>query len=232
MFKVEQFEGPLDLLLSLIEQEKLDITEVSLARVTDQYIHHIQSLSKEHHIEELSNFLVIAAKLLLIKSRVLIPCITQEEEQEFEELQNQLKIVKAFHEAANTLAGRAAARQWVFVRPFQQSVVEQVFSPGSLTVEKLHTSLMHTLSLITIPKKIISLSFDIRITIQEKINQLLHALTLRAKYSFKTLVSSATSKTEIIVSFLALLELIKQRSLIASQHTLFEDIIISPPHQS
>ena len=226
MFKVEQFEGPLDLLLSLIEQEKLDITEVSLAKVTDQYIHYIQSLSQEYHIVELSNFLVIAAKLLLMKSRALIPCISQQEEQEFEELEHQLKIYKAFHEAAVLLGKRSNAHQRLFMRPVHHMSIQPMFSPGLLTIEKLHAALVHTLLSIDIPKKITSLSFDIRITIQEKIHHLLTALKSRAQISFKTLIGEARSKTEIIVSFLALLELVKQRSLVASQGTLFEDIII------
>ncbi len=231
MFKVEQFEGPLDLLLSLIEQEKLVITEVSLAKVTDQYILHIQSLSQEHHIEELSNFLVIAAKLLLIKSRALLPFISQQEEQEFEELENQLKIYKAFHDASLLLGKRVSTQQRLFMRPASQTFVQPMFSPGLLTIEKLHAALLHTLLLIDIPKKITSLSFDIRITIQEKIHHLLNALKNRARISFKTLISQAHSKTEIIVSFLALLELVKQRSLTASQGTLFEDIIIQNNNQ-
>ncbi len=231
MFKVEKFEGPLDLLLSLIEQEKLVITEVSLAKVTDQYILHIQSLSQEYHIEELSNFLVIAAKLLLMKSRALIPFISQQEEQEFEELENQLKIYKAFHDASLILGKRASTQQRLFMRPASQTFVQPMFSPGSLTVEKLHSALLHTLSLIDIPKKITSLSFDIRITIQEKIHHLLNALKSRAQISFKTLISKAESRTEIIVSFLALLELVKQRSLTATQGTLFEDIIIQNKNQ-
>lgn len=226
-FKVEQFEGPLDLLLTLIEQEKLDITEVSLAKVTDQYIAQIQLVSTESHIDELSHFLIIAAKLILIKSRALIPSFTQQEEQELQELQDQLKIYRVFHEASHHIAHIVALKQRSFVRLGGVSGSEEIlFSPGTLSSDKLRICMSDILSSLQPPKQQIRISFDIKVTIQEKIHLILETVKKRVKFSFHHLLNKTSSRTEIIVSFLALLELVKQRSVGVTQVALFEDITI------
>jgi len=97
--KIEDFEGPLDLLLQLIEKQKMDINQISLAKVTEQYIHFIES-SDGISPGELADFLVIAAKLLLIKSRSLLPYLESEDEDSGFELEKQLKMYKLFAEAA------------------------------------------------------------------------------------------------------------------------------------
>jgi len=99
--KIEQFEGPLDLLLSLIEEQKLDIIKLSLAAVTDQYLEHIKN-NQEIHLENLSDFLSVAAKLILIKSKALLPMLklTDEEEEEIEDLTVKLREYKKFKEAS------------------------------------------------------------------------------------------------------------------------------------
>ena len=225
-FKIEQFEGPLDLLLALIEQEKLAITEVSLAKVTDQYIAQIQSISTQSPIEELSHFLIIAAKLILLKSRALIPSFTKEEEQEFQELQNQLKMYRIFHEAAQGLQRIVSLKQRSFLRTGNTVTEVGIFSPGNVTKEMMCASLKSILSSLQPIRPLTRISFDIKVTIQEKIHLILEMVKKRMKFSFHHLIQGASSKTEIIVSFLALLELVKQRSVFVSQQALFKDITI------
>ena len=94
-FKIDKFEGPLGLLLQLIEKEEMDITEISLAKIADQYIEYIRSY-KGIGPEEMADFLVVAAKLLLIKSRALLPFLKGEAEEEIQEFEHQLRMYKEF----------------------------------------------------------------------------------------------------------------------------------------
>ena len=104
-FKLEKFEGPLDLLLELIEKEELRITELSLAKVADQYLEYIKN-NENIHLENLSDFLSVASKLILIKSRALLPVLqfTDEEEGEIQDLARQLEEYKRFKEASQVLS--------------------------------------------------------------------------------------------------------------------------------
>src|SRR3989339_2104859 len=101
-FKIDKFEGPLGLLLQLIESQELDITEISLAKIADQYIEYIRG-DKGIGPEELADFLVVAAKLLLIKSRALLPFLKGEAEEEIEEFEQQLRMYKEFLAAAKKI---------------------------------------------------------------------------------------------------------------------------------
>ena len=100
VFKLEQFEGPLDLLLRMIEEEKMDVTQVALSKVTDQFIQYLTGI-EEKQPEELADFLVVASKLLLIKSRVLLPQVVLEEDGS--DLEKQLRIYKEYLEASKIL---------------------------------------------------------------------------------------------------------------------------------
>ena len=115
-FKLEQFEGPLDLLLQLIEDQKLEITNISLAQVTDQYI---QYLNHAHDLrpEDLADFLVVAAKLLYLKSRALLPALRlDEEEADAGELEKQLKIYKEYLDASKKIEQMIKAGHFAFAR--------------------------------------------------------------------------------------------------------------------
>ena len=127
--KLEQFEGPLDLLLQLIEHEKLDVTRVSLSMVTDQYFESLSHLQSNLRIDELADFLVIASKLLLIKSHCLIPTPNQEDEQEIEELEKRLRLYREF-----VRAGAAINQLWnrhaeLYTRPRPLAAEHISFSP-------------------------------------------------------------------------------------------------------
>jgi len=120
--KIDQFEGPLHLLLQLIEKEEMDVTEISIAKVTDQYIEHIKS---SHNIspEEMATFLVVAARLLLIKSRAMLPYLYPEEEEDIEDLESQLKLYKEFLDASKNIEKILGKKKFMFAREFNRKVV-------------------------------------------------------------------------------------------------------------
>lgn len=227
--KIEQFEGPLDLLLRLIEQEQLDITEVSLAKVTDQYLESLERIASDYHIDELADFLVIAAKLLLIKSRLLLPQISTDEEQDIEDLQRQLKIYQEFANAAKSLEKLWNAQRSAFPRPFV--IPERTVSflpPQTLDAHALARIFRIVIAAIEVPVRIPKrIMFDTRVSIQDKIQHIRNLIGARASVFFHHALQDSASQSEIVVSFLALLELIKQRIVVADQSDLFTDIRIT-----
>lgn len=223
--KLEQFEGPLDLLLQLIEQQELDITQVSLATVTDQYIECLHQ-AENINLEELADFLVVASKLLLIKSKTLLPELDFGDAEEATDLENQLKIYKEYLEASKTIQGLIAKRNFTFAR--EKSPIEApVFNPPrEVTATKLKETFQEILKalklFVPLPKSIIKRT----ISIQDKIRQIKDLILAKAAINFKTILFRAKNKTEVIVSFLALLELVKQKAISVSQNQLFDDIEI------
>lgn len=226
--KIEQFEGPLDLLLQLIEEEKLEITKVSLSQVTEQYITVLNQRAKENvRPEELADFLSIAARLLLIKSRALLPFLQWGEEDEGEELTHQLKIYREYLEATKVIAGLIGKKHFSFARQKLLTTHEVEFSPPPAltapTLAKTFAEILRTIDpLANLPSEVIRKT----ISIQEKINQIRERLLKQAQANFSEILREAGDKTEVIVSFLALLELIKQRIVAVRQSNTFEDISI------
>lgn len=224
--KVEEFEGPLDLLLQLIEEQKLEITKVSLAQVTEQYIKILNSAQDQVRVEELADFLVVAARLLLIKSKALLPFLEWEDEEE-EDLTKQLKIYKEYLEAMKVVQEMLGKKRFSFARPKMFVKKEVEFSPPQkLKKDDLAQTFEDVLRgldpLINLPQQVIKKS----INIQEKISQIRQRLYREATTNFSEILKEAKDKTEVIVSFLALLELIKQRTVTATQSENFNDITI------
>lgn len=227
--KVQQFEGPLDLLLQLIEDQKLEITKVSLAQVTEQYIQILnQSAQNQVSAEELADFLVVAARLLLIKSRALLPFLDWgEEEDEGEDLTKQLRIYKEYLEASKVIQGMIAKKRWSFARAKLLTDKEVEFAPPpKLTKDKLKQAFVEILQrlepFLNLPTEVVKKT----ISIQEKIAQLRERIFKQASTRFSDILKEAKDKTEIIISFLALLELIKQKTIVVKQSKIFEDIEI------
>lgn len=223
---VEKFEGPLDLLLQLIETEELDITQVALAQVTEQYLRTLEGATNVGP-EELADFLVVAAKLLLIKSRVLLPQLQVGDETEATDLERQLKMYKAYLDASRTVSKIIHKRRFTFGRGKPAVMIEQKFSPPpSLTSAALHVTFLAVLQelepVISLPKAVIERT----VSIAEKIEHIRVLILDQALVSFKQIVQQAGSKTDVIVSFLALLELVKQRGIMVKQTALFDDIAI------
>lgn len=225
--KLKQFEGPLDLLLQLIEEQKLNITEISLAQVTEQFLLYMRSLTTLRP-QDLASWLVVAAKLLVIKSRSLLPALKLPEE-EIEDATNltwQLYQYKRYKEAAKFLNRLQQGGRQSFTR--QVSFIQKVaFYPdpaaNPATLRNVMKYLAKTLEAFqAVPKKIL----EEVVTISEKINELQREITEKVETRLRDLLASARSKTEVIVTFLALLELVKQKILTVEQEASFSDIII------
>lgn len=224
LVKLEKFEGPLDLLLSLIEQEELSITDISLAKVTEGYLTILRS-AKEIQPEELADFLVVAAKLILIKSRILLPGLQIEEEGP--SLEAQLKLYKNFVEASRTIEGMLKKKRFMFGRA--KPLIEQVpeFSPPpKLIVSTLQVAFMNVIAALEPIFNLPRAAVERAISIQEKIGHLRTMILDRVAVRFGEILKGTKSKTEAIVSFLALLELVKQRVIEVRQDALFHDITL------
>lgn len=221
--KTEKFNGPLDLLLQLIDEDKLEITEISLAQVTDQYLTHLQRIP-ERDPEELADFLVVAARLLLLKSKALLPELQEEEP---DDLAAQLRLYKEFIEAARKIKAIIAEGKFTFSREHLPPKTKIEFSPPrQLKLEEMKNAFLIVLRrlepLVKLPRQIIEKT----ISLQQKIFEIHNLLKQEKRIFFGQLVNSAKSKTEIIINFLALLELLKQQELRVRQGKLFEEIIV------
>ncbi len=225
--KISQFEGPLDLLLSLIEQRQLDITTIALAEVTEQFLAYLKAL-EQIDPTVLADFLAIAAKLLVIKSKAILPTleIEKEEEDSIIDLQSQLILYKQFKEVAKFLKQLDAKRQqsWTRVTTFEERI--NFFPDSNTTTKELHSAIlgivMQLKELDSLPKAKVKEA----ISIQEKIDHLREHLSSQVETKLSDLLKTAKNKQEIIITFLALLELIKQRIFSAEQEALFADVVI------
>ena len=229
--KLEKFEGPLDLLLQLIEKQKLNVTEISLANVADQYLEYITQQG-EINPELTADFLVVAAQLLLIKSKALLPELelSEDEELSIEELQERLKEYKRFKEIAKKLKS-------LYFSPYisfeQRFFIEEkrAFSPGqNLNLKNLLSSYHDLLCLLE--KERLDIEYIPQtISLKEKIAYLQELIFKKVDLHFHELLKNAKTKLETIVYFLALLELVKQKVVQAKQEKLFDDIIIQKNNQ-
>lgn len=223
--KLEQFEGPLDLLLNLIEEEKLDITKVSLAGVADQYLEYIKN-NKNIKLENLADFLSVASKLILIKSRALLPFLrfTEEEEQEIQDLSKQLEEYKKFKDASVKIGGLASRNKVSFTREIFEGVGPLFYPPENINAFDLKKYFQMILADIPVIEKLEEEFVQEIITLEEKINDLRRTIQERAEVSFSELTSDAKEKVDIIVSFLAVLEMVKQKIVDVEQNEIFREI--------
>jgi len=222
---IEQFEGPLDLLLQLIEKDELDITELSLASVTEDYLKHVNT-SQSIRPEELADFLVVAAKLILLKSKQLMPNLVFDEEEGID-LETQLKMYREFVKASKEMEKMIKAGNWAYGR--ERSALGEVagfFPPKDLEaveMQSIYEKVLKRLEpFISLPKEALQKT----VSIAEKIDQIRSMITRQAKSKFSEVLKRAKNKTEVIVSFLAILELTKQNIVDTTQDKLFEDITI------
>ncbi|MAF24845.1 hypothetical protein CL634_04645 [bacterium] len=228
---VENFNGPLDLLLQLIEDRKLEITKVSLVEVTEQYLATLKSASAELEKMppgELAEFLAVASRLLLIKSKALLPYLIWDEDDDTADLERQLKIYKEYAEAASGLLRIINKKHFSYSRDKLVTVQDVGFQPPkSLSGAKLASTFMKIISGIEpaaadLPQRTIRKT----VSIQEKIQQLRDTIWQKASVRFSEFLSMAKDRTEVIVSFLAVLELVKGRQVTVAQDQLFEDILV------
>lgn len=229
----EVYSGPLDLLLQLIEKAELDITRLALAQVTDQYLEHMHRLEVQDPAE-VSAFLVIAARLVQIKSAALLPKPSipnlVPEEDPGDELARQLIVYKHFKELSKTLEQREAAGLHTYLRldSDTRAQIPSRLDLSELTLEALvaaardifidHHNLPPLSEVVSSP----------RFTIRQKIHIILDTLQRTGAATFKEILSSHSNRVEIVVTFLALLELVKRHMVGASQNDLFGDIHLQP----
>ncbi|MCC6639037.1 segregation/condensation protein A [Candidatus Falkowbacteria bacterium] len=222
----DQFNGPLELLLQIIEEQQLEITKVSLAAVADQYILYLQQ-NPQIPPDEIADFLVIASKLILIKSKALLPTLLVEDEDAID-LERQLKMYKQFVEASHKISEIAHKKQNLFTKDsYPQIAVEGFITPRKpITQEKLHSLFSLLLQKITPPQILEKKIIEKVVTIKEKISHIKDLLMSHTAFSFKKSVLVHGSRSEKIVSFLAILELAKQKMLDVEQGEYLGDIVI------
>jgi segregation and condensation protein A len=226
--KLEKFEGPLELLLELIEKEKLSITELNLAHVADQYLEHIRD-NQNIHLENLADFLSVAAKLILIKSRALLPILkfSDEEEEEIEDLAYQLAEYKKFKEISVKIAKLAVAGRVCFSKAPYQGIHSVFYPPEGINAFDLKKYFQKVLAEIPTVEILQEELVGEIVTMEERISDLEIALRNKMETCFSELVSEAKDKIDVIVSFLAMLEMVKQRIIHVEQKELFQDIKLS-----
>lgn len=224
--KLEQFEGPLDLLLELIEAEKLDISQVSLARVTDGYLHYVHE-HPEIPPEELADFLVIASRLLFIKSRILLPFLQGLADAEEGDLESQLRIYKEYLDASKAIEAMIGKRRFLYVHEKLPHVDIGFAPPKKLTAGAMADLLRAVIARLEPVVKVPRAVVEKTVSIHEKIRQIQGLIAQATSVRFSSVLASAESRTEVIVSFLALLELVKQRTVSVNQESIWGDIVIA-----
>ncbi len=223
------YEGPLDLLLHLIERAELDITRVSLAQVTDQYLAHLKALPNQDP-DEVSSFLVIAAKLLQIKSEALLPRPPVREEGEEdpgEALANQLVIYKRFKELSEILEKREKAGLRTYLRLATPPKVAERVDLSDFTLEDIVAAARQAFLEIDNRQALGTVVTAPRVTIREKIRMIVNSVR-KGSTSFSKLLGRRRSRLDVVVTFLAMLELVKRHYILARQETLFGDITLDP----
>ncbi len=232
MFVVRQqkFEGPLDLLLELIQDQKLSINEISLAKVTDEFIAHFDALETTGGADPamLAEFLVIAATLLLIKSRSLLPQYqaNPEEEASIHELEQRLAEYQRVKELARGLGELAPEGAKSFSREAYASRDIAFYPPKKLRLTMLENAFRSLLAAIPKVEKIAEEKIKRIVSLEEKIRDLQSLLQGKVERAFSELVAGAKQKVDIIVAFLAILELAKQKLVAIEQSQLFGEIKI------
>ncbi len=224
--KQEAFEGPLELLLSLIEKRKLSITEISLAKVADDYISYVNSFT-DFPIEQSANFILVASTLLLIKSKALLPelALSEEEQGSMEDLERRLKIYQRFKELSKTLRPSFGRNVLLFQ---ENRMISKVFAPHqNITLPNLLLSIKQVIFSLPKFEKLSKAIVQKVISLEEVIQNLSKRVQDSLKMSFKEFSGfGKKEKVHVIVSFLAMLELVKQGVVHVAQEEHFSDITI------
>ena len=223
------YEGPLDLLLDLIERAELDITSVSLATVTDQYLEYIRGLDQLNP-DEISAFLVMAAKLLQIKSEALLPrppARASGEEDIARSLVDQLRLYKRFKEIGGWMNERQHANLRTYLRVAPPPKVEPKLDLSNITLDKLVSAAQMAFAKERLKQPLGIIIAAPRITIREKIDLITKTIREAGRSNFRALLNQKASRLEVVVTFLAMLELVKRYRIEARQEGLFTEIEIN-----
>ena len=232
--QTDVFEGPFATLLELIEKHKLSINEVSLAKITDEYITFIRRTSSAS-LNDMSGFIVVAATLMLIKSRTLLPglSVTEEEKGEIDVLEKRLEVFQVVKDISLIVKGRYG-KNILYRRPFVR-VKKKIFNPGTTTTQPILLDQI-IFALANVPKELKLPETKVKktINIEEILITLLTRVQKEASFRFSDFARAGTEamssareiKTFMVVTFLAVLEMVKNGTLGASQDSEFGDITI------
>jgi segregation and condensation protein A len=224
--KTHSFEGPLELLLDLVEKRKFLINDISLASVTDEYMAHVSAM-QELSLPNTAQFIGLAATLLLLKSKSLLPVLelTQEEEAGIDDLEIRLRRYQLYRDIARLVEenfGRQVSHERQYVEPTRALFVTDKWT----TTEMLSGAIADVLE--NLPKKEFKPKVQVRtvISLEEMIDKLHKRIEERIKLSFRELLENNHERTHVIVGFLAVLESVKQGSILVAQANRFADIHI------
>ena len=226
--ELEIFKGPLDLLLKLIQRQELDITAVSLAVVTDQYLAYLAEL-QQRSASQLADFLQVAGRLLVIKSRVLLPRPEEEEEEEPEledDLVLQLREYRRYKETAARLRVIEEAGLRTYPRAAPLPRVEKRLAPGEASVADLVAAFRQVLEAHPEAQPVDGVVAPIAVHIGECIERILDRVERYRRARFSALMRGTRSRLEVVVMFLAMLELMKQQRVRVVQEQLFGEIYL------
>jgi segregation and condensation protein A len=217
-----------DLLLELIEKEKLDVTRFSIAGVADDFLKFIENNSRIN-LNNLSEFLLTASQLILIKSKALLPLFdfTEEEEEDIVDLEMRLLEYKKFKEASIEINKLFASSRKCFSRKEQEKIDFRKFVNPRLKGEVLFD--LYKKAVIEVPEEedIAEKVMEKVVSLEEKMVELKTSLEKRIKIAFAETIKNASGKIDVIVTFLAMLEMVKQKSVMVEQKELFSDILLT-----
>ncbi len=220
------YEGPLDLLLNLIEHAELDITKVSLAEVTDQYLTYIRQI-QDRQLEDLASFLVMAARLIQIKSEVLLPrppLREAGEEDPGDALARQLVAYKKYKQVAILLSEREESGLRSYIRLAPPPFIDPKIDMQDFKLDDLYQAMLEVLKNVHKMPTLEETVSTPRVSVRDKILSIIYSLKDASQLSFRKLIKTARSRLEIVVAFLAILELIKQDQVEVRQEEMFGDI--------
>lgn len=230
--KLEVFEGPLDLLLYLVKRDEIDIYDISLERITRQYLEYLQAF-KELKIDVAGEFVVMAANLIYLKSRSLLPLDQQPPEEDAEEddprwdLIRQLIEYKKFKEAAAQLHDRALEQERIFTRDGGSVAISDAPLPlHEVGIFQLIHAFQEVIKRVEAREDLREI-FGERFSVSDKIQQILERVGNGMPVRFSELFGQIASRVEIVVTFLALLELIRLNQVRALQPKMFDEIEIA-----
>jgi segregation and condensation protein A len=222
------YEGPLDLLLQLIERAELDITKLALVEVTKPFLDFVRQL-EDQQAEEVSSFLVVAARLMQIKSEALLPRPPEREpgeEDPGDELLRQLMLYKRYKEIAEILDDRATSGFRTYLRLESPQKVNTKIALDEIDIQNLFNAAKEVFKLYEEEQSVGRVIKTSRVTIREKIHRITELLLLEGTTSFQELLGDHYTRLDIVITFLALLELVKQYRVQVTQENLFSEICI------
>ncbi len=226
--KLESYKGPLEKLLELIEEKKMEITSVNIAEVTGDFLQYIEKLGTDEKTREyIADFLVVASKLILIKSKVLLPSLplTEEEESDISNFESRLKLYQELKHAQPHIKDGWKEFPQMMHREFLMTMGALFYPPKRLTSEDLHNSVQKAFGELQKVIRPVAFIKAEMINLKEKINEVFSRLS-ELPMLFKNLHEGKT-KGEVVVLFLAILHLIKDQLVDVTQEEHFSDITVA-----